>query len=156
MKSTIYLLCGLPGTGKTTYAKRLEKKGIKRYSLDEMVFRTYGRNFLAEDYPMYERRAKSTLTKLALDDAARGFSVALDFGFWTKAERAHYQRLVKRHGAEAKLLYFTAKKTELWRRIKRRNAHRRVDDHVITKKLFDEFITRFEQPLGENVEMIST
>ncbi|MFF2929118.1 AAA family ATPase [Streptomyces mirabilis] len=33
----VYLLVGLTGSGKTTYAKRLEPTGAIRLSVDEMV-----------------------------------------------------------------------------------------------------------------------
>ncbi len=35
MKPTLYLLCGLPASGKTTWAKQMERSGALRLSLDE-------------------------------------------------------------------------------------------------------------------------
>ena len=43
MPSVVYLLCGLTGSGKTTYAKRLEAGGAVRLSVDEEVYARHGR-----------------------------------------------------------------------------------------------------------------
>jgi predicted kinase len=34
VNGTIFLLCGLPASGKTTFAKSLEEKGALRLTLD--------------------------------------------------------------------------------------------------------------------------
>ncbi|TMR27320.1 ATP-binding protein, partial [Actinomadura geliboluensis] len=41
--ATVWLLVGLTGSGKTTFAKRLEERGVVRLSVDEEVFRRHGR-----------------------------------------------------------------------------------------------------------------
>lgn len=46
----IYLLCGLPGSGKTTYAKQLQEQGVIRLSLDEELFKLFGRDFNPRDF----------------------------------------------------------------------------------------------------------
>ena len=37
MSPVVYLLCGLTGSGKTTYARQLEAAGAVRLSVDEEV-----------------------------------------------------------------------------------------------------------------------
>jgi predicted kinase len=47
---TAFLLIGLTGAGKTTYARRvLEPAGVVRLSVDEIVFARHGRYDI--DYP---------------------------------------------------------------------------------------------------------
>ena len=46
-----YLLAGLTGSGKTTYARRLEAEGVLRLSVDEEVFARDGRHGV--DYPKH-------------------------------------------------------------------------------------------------------
>ena len=52
MPPVVYLLCGLTGSGKTTYAKQLEAAGAVRLSVDEEVFARHGR--YGVDYPASE------------------------------------------------------------------------------------------------------
>src|SRR5215207_8258600 len=49
MPPVVYLLCGLTGSGKTTYARQLEAAGAVRLSVDEEVFARHGR--YGVDYP---------------------------------------------------------------------------------------------------------
>jgi hypothetical protein len=48
----VYLLAGLTGSGKTTFAKTLEAAGVVRLSVDEDVFARHGRHGI--DYPEHE------------------------------------------------------------------------------------------------------
>ena len=52
MPPVVYLLCGLTGSGKTTYAKRLEAAGAVRLTVDEEVHARHGR--YGVDYPTAE------------------------------------------------------------------------------------------------------
>lgn len=47
-------MCGVAGSGKTSYAQRLEARGVVRLSVDEEIWSTFGRYGL--DYPpdLYE------------------------------------------------------------------------------------------------------
>src|SRR5690606_34778651 len=47
---TVYLMAGLPGSGKATYARRLEARGIVRVSVDAEMLARHGR--IAVDYPV--------------------------------------------------------------------------------------------------------
>ena len=43
MKASVYLMCGLPCSGKTTLAKRLESESkAVRFSIDEWMLNFYG------------------------------------------------------------------------------------------------------------------
>lgn len=47
--SNVIMMCGVCGSGKTTYAKQKEKNGYVRLSIDEELWKTYGRKGI--DYP---------------------------------------------------------------------------------------------------------
>ena len=51
----VIMMCGICGSGKTTYAKQKEKEGYVRLSIDEEMWKTYGRKGI--DYPneQYEK-----------------------------------------------------------------------------------------------------
>ena len=68
--STLYVLCGLPGSGKTTYAKQLsENTGIKRYSFDE---------YPGACDPRITKQAKQQMYKDIRTDLNAGHQVILD------------------------------------------------------------------------------
>lgn len=43
MISNVIMMCGVCGSGKTTYAKQKEEDGYARLSIDEELWKTYGR-----------------------------------------------------------------------------------------------------------------
>jgi septin family protein len=45
----IIMMCGVAGSGKTTYAQQLEKEGFVRLSIDEEIWKVNGRYGI--DYP---------------------------------------------------------------------------------------------------------
>lgn len=47
--SKVIMMCGVCGSGKTTYAKQKEKEGYIRLSIDEEMWKAYGRKGV--DYP---------------------------------------------------------------------------------------------------------
>ena len=51
----VIMMCGICGSGKTTYAKQKEKEGYVRLSIDEEMWKIYGRKGI--DYPneQYEK-----------------------------------------------------------------------------------------------------
>lgn len=46
--TTLTLLCGLPGSGKTTYARRLEERGTLRLSSDDWMVPLFGHHMPRE------------------------------------------------------------------------------------------------------------
>lgn len=43
MMSNVIMMCGVCGSGKTTYAKQKEEDGYVSLSIDEELWKTYGR-----------------------------------------------------------------------------------------------------------------
>jgi len=79
MKPNVYLLCGLPGTGKTTYAKRLENQSFVRYSLDEYFLSEHrGQTLTPEEFVQAEERIKEQMLPSVEDNLKNGKSVVLD------------------------------------------------------------------------------
>ena len=152
MTSIIYLLCGLPGSGKTTWAKKKEREGIRRFSLDEEVFARFGRH--AEEYPENERKTKEAIRTEVLSLIEKGESAIVDYGFWKKSARDEYKNVVEQNGGSWQLLYFKVLKDELLNRLKRRNESDPTNNHIIDEQLFEKFWNEFEEPDGEGEEVI--
>jgi predicted kinase len=144
MNPIVYLLCGLPYSGKTTYARKLEQDGVVRLSLDEEVFRMFGRTY--ENHEEKQEEARQSLLR-QLDEYLRsGTSVVLDWGFWKKRDRDDIQRLIREAGGEPRLLYFKRDIAELKSRANNRDM---TVNHEIDEPLLDVFVAQFEEPSGE-------
>lgn len=76
---TLHLTCGLPGSGKTTLARRLAvERDAQRFTKDEWVLALGGDLF--DD--QLRVRLEAQLIELTFELLAAGRSCILDFGLW--------------------------------------------------------------------------
>jgi predicted kinase len=147
------------GSGKTTYARRLEGIGVTRLSLDEEIFRRHGRHgvdYPEHEYPDHRAAAVIAVDAQIVDLLRRGKSVALDFGFWSRGDRERYKALAESCDAEWRLLYFEATEAVLRERLRRRNARADTDPNalLVEDRHLYEFMSRFEPPHEEDETVI--
>jgi predicted kinase len=137
----IILLCGLPGSGKTTLATRLaERLHAVRLSPDEWLA-GFGFDLFDEAARL---RVERRLWRHALDLAALGVPVVLENGFWTRQERESLRSRARVLGLEIELRFLDVTLDELLRRLAGRNAEPGAP--VITPELLDEYAQLFEPP----------
>lgn len=151
----VYMLCGLTGSGKSTYSKKLEaEQHIPRFSLDETYFALMGNKHPKHyDYAM-EKQAEEQIIAEMKQLLASGQSLILDHGFWKKENRDKYRRLIEESGGTPKLIYFKVPKQELLHRLAERNKTAPIDTHIISPEMLDAFYERFEEPSGEGEKVI--
>ncbi len=152
MTPLVHMLCGLPGSGKTVYAKRLEAEGCVRLSADELVQARHGRydiDYPAHDYPRLYDRAVEELDRGLVELLEAGRSVALDYGLWERSNRDRYKRLIEEHGGRWRLIYFKADPELLRRRLAERNRRSDANALTVTEAMLADFLARFEAPTGE-------
>lgn len=151
-KPIIYLLCGLPGSGKTTFAKQLERQDVIRLSLDEELFKMFGKDFSSDQYLDFEKQTKNKLLEqadlLVKDDK----SVILDWGFWKREEREKIKSLFHDQNVEIRLVYFKKNLDELVRRVYNRDLK---GNHIIDSEMMKKFFDQFEEPTGEGEEIFN-
>jgi predicted kinase len=157
MPPVVYLLCGLTGSGKTTYAKRLEAAGAVRLSVDEEVHARHGR--YGVDYPMSEyfdreRPVVEELPRRLVELVESGHDVVLDYGLWRRSDRDAYKRLVEAHGGRWRLLYFKVDPQVLRQRLADRNRRADANALMVTPSALEDFIARFDEPVGEGEETV--
>lgn len=151
-KPVVYLLCGLPGSGKTTFAKQLENENAIRLTLDEELFKMFGREFPSEQYNELEAKTKEVLLRRAELLLTEGKPVILDWGFWKKKERDEITSFIQKNGGEAKLLYFKADPEVCFKRVQNRDLS---VNHEINEEMFKNFSNQFEEPVDEGEKVIS-
>jgi predicted kinase len=157
MPPVVYLLCGLTGSGKTTYAKRLEAAGAARLSVDEEVFARHGR--YGVDYPVSRyfdlaRPVVEELRRRVVELIESGHDVVLDHGLWRRSDRDAYKRLIEAHGGSWRLLYLKADRELLLQRLTDRSACGDANAMPLNPPDLDDFIARFEEPAGEGEELV--
>ncbi|MGQ4484415.1 AAA family ATPase [Streptomyces sp. SAS_281] len=100
---TVFLLVGLTGSGKTTYAQRvLEPRGAVRLSVDEVVFERHGRydvDYAENTYFEKEAPVVAELHERLAELVAEGRDVAWDHGLWPRKDRDAMKTLVESAGA---------------------------------------------------------
>jgi predicted kinase len=142
----LHLICGLPGSGKTTLAKQLEHDcSAVRFSPDEWLHRL-GISF-------YDETGRGNVEALQWEIAQQllqhGNDVVLENGFWSKEERDNYRNVADAIGATTKVHSLDVSVTELKARIVKRNRTRDAATPEIDPSSLDEWATMFEPP-GES------
>jgi predicted kinase len=162
MKSTVFLLCGLPGSGKTTWARALEDRGALRLSLDEEVLtRLAEARDPANDLRVSEGELQEMNLQVSKEHRARtvealasGRTVILDNGYWFRRDRDAVKEMIEANGGQWRLLYFSVDKETQWSRLAARNAGDLTTTHFISRNEMELFATRFEPPGGEGEELV--
>jgi predicted kinase len=118
-RPTLYLTVGLPGTGKTTAARRIEiEHGALRLTKDEWVKALYG----PENPPSAQDVIEGRLIEIGLRVLELGTNVVIDFGLWGRDERSALRQAAADLGATVELRYFELPVAEQRRRRDRRQA----------------------------------
>jgi predicted kinase len=117
-KGRLILICGLPGSGKTTLARAFENRlDAVRFEPDEWM------DALALDLYDEQRRAKieQLQWKLGRQLLSLGLTVIIEWGTWGRSERDALRLDARAVGAAAELHYLHAPADLLLERLRRRN-----------------------------------
>ena len=139
----LILICGLPGSGKTTLAKQLAPHvRAVRLCPDEW------KHDLGIDY--YDEpsrvRLEDRLWRLGQELLGLGQSVILENGFWAREERDELRRAARALGLAVELHYLDAPVDELWRRLEVRNEQALPGMAPIEREDLERWAQQFQAP----------
>ena len=152
--ATLYLICGLPGSGKTTLAMQIESShSALRLCPDEWI-----ESLLADITDAAELdRLRTPVETIQWDVAKRaltlGINVVLENGFWSRAERSSYRSQAEKLGAHVKLIYLDVSRDELWARLSKRNENLPPGTFVVREGQLDLWLSWFEPPTADELEL---
>jgi predicted kinase len=116
---TLFLTVGLPSTGKTTAARRIEvEQEALRLTKDEWVKALYG----LENPPSAQDVIEGRLIQVGLRALELGINVVIDYGLWSRDERSALRQAAADLGARVEVRYFELTAAEQRRRLDQRQA----------------------------------
>jgi predicted kinase len=158
--STVVLMCGLPGAGKTTYAMELVRRGFARLSIDEVVWQRLGQRdaglvLEAEAFDRLKDEVRRRQRQELVELMRAGRDVVVDYSFWSRAARDDYKALIESHGCRWELVHLKADRTTLERRLEVRNSEEGANSVTVDETLFNRYLATFEEPEGEGEHVVT-
>lgn len=146
-KLLAHIIIGFIGSGKTTFARKLEKEtGAIRFTKDEWMVRVFGNTPPKDKFEEYDNKMASLATDMALKCLKAGISVIIDEGFWVKEQRDEIREKVKNVGAIPKLYYLEVPFEIMKARTLKRSENPPVDSFNIDEESFNQYWKYFQPP----------
>ena len=150
--ATLFLICGLPGSGKTTLAKQLEHScPAFRLCPDEWIAPLLADVTDTAELDRLRTPIESVQWEVAKRVLTLGVDVILENGFWSRDERASYRLQAEARGARVELRYLDVPRDELWERLSRRNANLPPGTFAVREDQLDLWWSWFEPPTADEL-----
>lgn len=142
-RPTLFLMIGLPGSGKTTRARELELLGpALRFTPDEWMIPLFGESEADGKRDALEGR----LIWVATKTLQQRTSVILDFGFWGREERDALRHLASKLDVSCQLEYLAIDEATQQDRVGRRNTASTHDAFSISTAKLTQWRKAFQEP----------
>jgi predicted kinase len=146
---TLFLTVGLPGTGKTTAARRIEAEhDALRLTKDEWMKALYGRDNPASASDVIEGR----LIQIGLRALELGINVVIDYGLWSRDERSALRHAAADIGARVVISYCELTPAEQRKRLDQRLAEAPHDTWPMSEQELAEWASKFDIPTSAELD----
>jgi predicted kinase len=151
--ATLHLMVGLPCSGKTTLAQKLEiEQSALRLTPDEWQLTLFGQDAEEPEHNARHDLIEAMLWKLASRALVLGTNVILDFGFWAREEREDFRSRAKQLGASSEVHFLDAPEDELLKRLAKRNLQPVQGAFYIPEEMLKPWIAFFQKPTPDELE----
>ena len=142
----LIIVCGLPGSGKTTYARELEEKlHAVRFCPDEWM--------ATLSLDLWDDSRRADIERLQWEFGqqllAYGLSIIIEWGTWGRSERDELRLRARELGASVELHYLPASVDLLVERVKRRC----MEHPAITREQLVHWAEIFQAPATEEMAL---
>lgn len=145
----LVLMCGPPGSGKTTVARLLVKQ-LRAISLSPDEWMT--QLGVSMDHPLREPIGELQWT-LAQELLVNGQSVILESGHWMRSERDEKRLAARALGVRVEVQYLDVPRDELHRRVDRRTAESTWGAYPMGPEELDRWTSFFEPPSADELAL---
>jgi predicted kinase len=141
-RGRLIIVCGLPGSGKTTAARDLAQRlGASRYDPDEWM--------TALSLDLYDEPRRATIEAIqwqaALAILKLGGTAIVEWGTWGRSERDTLRLGARAVGAAVELVYLEAPADVLFERIQRRNR----ETPPVSRDMLEQWMAKFQAPTAD-------
>ncbi len=146
------MVCGISGSGKTFFSKKLELLGVPRISMDEELwpdYCVYG-ELLSDEHRkfLYKQALERVLSKVK-NFCSEGHSCSVDMPFCKKAQRDMFRAQIESCGGEAVLIWVNTDISVLKSRLADRKGKNGPNELPVSEKELMNYWNGFERPFSE-------
>jgi len=145
----LVIICGLPGSGKTTLAKQIESNTHSIRMCPDDWLDALGINQWEEDVRDRIEKFQWELSKKLLQ---LGIIVIIEWGTWGRSERDWLRTQARDIGATVELHYLSASVDMLFERIQKRNQ----EDPPITREQVESWVKHIQVPNDAEFALFDT
>ncbi|MGG1397561.1 ATP-binding protein [Bacillus salipaludis] len=131
------IMCGIPLSGKSTYAKTLQKQGWVRVSIDDIRLALHGQVYKEEDEPVVWGTAELMVRSLLKS----GHNVIVDTTNRSRKRRKRWIRVAKEFGIDLEIFLV---ETDLETCVERNRVQNRLSENLLVK-----IYKKFEVPTSD-------
>lgn len=144
---TLFLMVGLPGSGKTVRARELAaERGALRLTPDDWALTLFGQEDRHQEPGGKRWLLEGRLVALAVDVLRLRLSVILDFGLWSRDERSALRWMAASAGASSEIVYLPVEREVQWSRIQNRWKDTPEQTFPMAEAELDSWKEKFEIP----------